>query len=98
MSFESPEFDSWGQAHSWEGTWPDAGVGHRFLDFFQSLFMQLEEVFSSRTSHTQDILLDFSLDKRQDETLLSLESGWGQTKLPGAGRYILVGPSPLRDQ
>lgn len=60
--------------------------------------MQLEEVFSSRTSHTQDILLDFSLDKRQDETLLSLESGWGQAKLPGVGRYILVGPSPLGDQ
>lgn len=58
--------------------------------------MQLEEVFPSRTSHTQDILLDFSLDKRQDETLLSLESGRGQAKLPGVGRYILVGP--LGDQ
>lgn len=67
MSLQSPESDSWEWAQDWKGTCPEPGTGHRCLDFFQSVFMQREEITPSEANHTQDSLLDFSLGRRQGE-------------------------------
>lgn len=44
--------DSWEWAQGWEGTCPEPGTGHSLLDFFQSVFMQCEEMVRDK-SHCQ---------------------------------------------